>query len=496
MILSNLRIIIDKKTGTIENLISIHNGVEIQIDSQIYKFADSFVMPGFVDSHLHFFGLGETKLMPNFSECTCEDDMIDILKTTSFRRGEWIIGFGWNQEKFKDKKFPNKIPFDKAFPQTPVYLKRIDGHCALINSKAEKLAGITNETLSPYGGEIAKDDFGNPNGILIDSAMNLIENILPFYSKTQIGEIIEISENELIKLGVTEVYDMDFYPQLYEYFVENGDNFKIRINSFVKSQNNEWEGICKLPSHTKMWNLIGLKHYADGALGSRGALLIEKYSDATTNGLELLNEFEINKRTNFALKNNLSIAIHAIGDLANRYVLKVYSQYPENDGKLRVEHCQIINSADLEYLKYGNIICSVQPIHFVSDTNSNMAQSRLGEERMTDAYRWKTLLEVGGILVAGSDAPIESPNPFFGLEAFVNSTNLGELLTIDEALNAYIQTPHKIYKQNRGEVKIGSQADLIIIDRNFKENPKSISQTNVISSIINGNFVYIKGKIK
>lgn len=494
MILSKIRITIDNKTKKIINIQPINRGVEIQIGKTITKFAHkTFVMPGFVDSHIHFFGVGETNLIPNFSGCRNEDEMIDIIKSSNFRRGEWIIGFGWNQENFTSKRYPTKNLFDKAFPNTPIYLKRIDGHSALINSTAARKIGLTNKSKNPVGGVIEKDNNGDFTGILIDNAMELVHTKLPFYSNTQIKEIIAVSETILTKMGLTEVYDMDFYPELYSYFLENGNNFKMRINSFVKSQNDEWKGVCDVPKYSKMWKLIGFKHYLDGALGSRGASLIEPYSDLDTLGIDLLTPTEISEKTKFALDKKLSIAIHAIGDKANRVALNTYFNYPKHKRKLRIEHCQIINSMDLSYLKNRNIICSVQPIHYVSDTNSNMVQSRIGKKRLTDAYRWKSILQAGGILVAGSDAPIESANPFLGLTAFTQSNNKNELITIDEGLSAYITTPHKIYRRNRGKIEIGYDADIIVIDNNFIENQKSISNTNVLATIINGNFVFNNG---
>lgn len=497
MILSKIRITIDNKTRKIGDIKPIKSGVEVQLGNQIVKFPKNcHIMPGFVDSHIHFFGVGETYKMPNFSECHSEDDMIDIIKSSSFRRGEWIVGFGWNQEKFKNKQYPSKAPFDKAFPDTPIYLKRIDGHSALINSNAEKKVGISNKTKSPNGGIIQKDNNSDLTGILVDNAIELVQKKLPFYTEKQIEEIVEISETILTKMGITEVYDMDFYPELYNFFYTQGDKFNLRINSFVKSQNDEWKGICEVPSYKKNWRLIGYKHYLDGALGSRGASLIEKYSDADTFGIDLLTPEQVESKTRFALNSNLSIAIHAIGDKANRVALETYSKFPKFKNKLRIEHCQMINSNDLHYLIMGNIICSVQPIHYVSDTNSGMVQSRIGTDRMHDAYRWKSILQSGGILVAGSDAPIESPDPLLGIKSFTSSGNIGELLSINESLDAYITTPHKVYKKKRGKIEVGFDADFIIIDNNFLENQKSISKTNVLATIINGNFVFNSGNKK
>ncbi len=497
MILSKIRISIDSQTNKICKIEKINQGVEVQIGKSITSFpSGTFIMPGFVDSHIHFFGVGESNLLPNFSDCHSEDDMIDIIKCSSFRRGDWIVGFGWNQEKFPEKKYPNKTKFDKAFPNTPIYLKRIDGHSALINSAAARKTGINNNTINPFGGIIEKDQNGEFTGLLIDNAMELVQSKLPFYTNSQIKTIVESSQESLTKMGVTEVYDMDFYPELFECFFAHGTEFAIRINSFVKSQNDEWRGICELPQKSGLWQLIGYKHYLDGALGSRGASLLEKYSDADTNGIDLLSEDELETKARFALNQNLSIAIHAIGDKANRVALRTFSKFPTFKNKLRLEHCQMVNLHDLQLLKNENIICSVQPIHYVSDTNSYMAQSRIGFYRMSDAYRWKSLLDEGGILVAGSDAPIESANPFRGLEAFVNSQNIKELISIAQALDAYITTPHKIYNQNRGKIEIGYDADLIVIDNNFIDNQKSISDTNVLATIINGKFIFNNGHNK
>jgi hypothetical protein len=315
---------------------------------------------------------------------------------------------------------------------------------------------------------------------------------------------LDYSQQYLARLGITEVIDMDLEPRLIEHLKEfdNSEKLFIRVNSFVKAHNDEYEDFIQSPYSGKNFSVKGIKLYADGALGSRGAALKKPYYDMPDeHGLLLLDEKGMYQKIEKAIKKGFSIAIHSIGDRGAELVLNVYNkilcsdlvklihQRYEQTGEIpfRLEHCQVVASKDLPKFANGLIAASVQPIHYVSDTESGMAQKRLGEERMKDAYRWKSLAEVGGLLISGSDAPIESPNPFLGIHALVNSNRIEERLTLSEAIDAYALNPYKsLGMQNcRSQIKSGYDADFVVI----KES-NSIAETEVICTIANGKIIY------
>lgn len=511
------------KNGKIINLSSFKNGVQIINENETLTFPNSIALPGFVDSHLHFFGTGEVGLMPDFRNCRNEDEMIDKIKEKTFYRNNWIIGFGWNQELFEDKKFPNKDKFDKAFPDTPLFLRRIDGHSALLNSKALEILEISASSTSPVGGIIVKDKSGNPTGILIDNAMNLAIAKLPFYDNSQIYEIIEYAQNFLLSLGLTEIVDMDLDPYLIN-SLRNFDELRklhIFVNSFVKAQNKDYIKYIKAPFFGNNFSIIGTKFYADGALGSRGAALHEPYlDDVNGTGLLLINKTDFITKAINALEKGFAVAIHSIGDRATSFVLNSFeklikdnfnllSNFKEKQiSPLRIEHCQMIRTNDLIKAKELNsvqkIIASIQPIHFQSDFSSGMAQARIGIKRLEYSYPWKSLFDADFLVVSGSDAPIESPNPLLGIFNLIfNLNNTKQNISPEIALETYIDNAYKsIGALNRGAIEVDKIAnitilpdaflDLIYNKKNVNSNnmQKSFENLNVISTIVNGKSIY------
>jgi hypothetical protein len=520
MIFKNLKIYIQKnRLVKIEN---IDNGIEIVINKKKYKFHNSILMPSLMDSHLHFFGVGESGLMPDLRFCRDEDEMIDLLKGSSLYRGNWLMGFGWNQENFKNKEFPNKKKFDLAFPDTPIFIRRVDGHAALVNSSALKLANINKDTLDPLGGVILKDGADEPTGILIDNALDLIFQKLPVYDDTQIFEIFNFAQSFLIKAGLSQVIDMDLDPYLFDKLKQYDTNGKlsIKIHSFIKAQNDDFIRVINKPYFGKNYSVIGTKYYSDGAIGSRGASLYAPYFDADKEvGLLLFNENDFLQKISKSINLGFQVAVHSIGDAANGFVIDIFDKFISRNFDLikdfkqkgtfpfRIEHCQMIQDNDLQKLASINdkvqIINSIQPIHFVSDTLNNMAQSRIGEKRMKSAYRWKTLLQSNSLVVAGSDAPIESPNPFLGISSLISSKNQHELLDFDTALTMYTKNAFKSINQDFQEnyLQIGTEPNFNVVDENilvasnnfiasYPNNSifsKSIQDLNVKATIINGN---------
>lgn len=495
---------IEIEDGKIKRVFPSQAGVELNLDGNEIFFENCYVLPGLVDSHLHFFGIGEVSMMPDFRNCCSEAEMIDLIKQKTFKRGDWIVGFGWNQENFPENRYPIKSYFDEAFPVTPIFLKRIDGHSALINSKAAEILNLNEHSIPPSGGIIQKNSDGSLNGILIDTAMDIVLNSLPFYDREQVFSILNYSQNYLSELGLTEIIDMDLEPRLIEYLKEFDSlgNLVIRVNSFVKAHNDEYIDFIEKPYSGKNFSVKGIKLYADGALGSRGAALKNEYADMENEfGLLLIETDLMKKKIESALDKGFSVAVHSIGDRGSELVLKVFNSILcsyriksiqkrfEQTGEypFRLEHCQVISESDLSGFANGLIAASVQPIHFLSDTENGMAQKRLGIYRMSDAYRWKSLSLSGGLLLSGSDAPIESPNPFLGISALVDSKERSENLSLDEAIETYCLNPHKSLGNhlNRGKIASGFNADLTVIRMS-----QNISESEVLCTIVEGKIIY------
>jgi predicted amidohydrolase YtcJ len=492
MIYNNIKI--ELRNGVISDISTSEGKIVLIIDEQIHIFEEASLSFGFIDSHLHFFGIGEVALMPNFQTCNSESEMIDLLKSQPFYRGDWLVGFGWNQENLPDAKFPTKDLFDNAFPDTPIFLRRIDGHSALINSAAARILGINDQSVFDRTGFIHKNEAGVFTGLLIDGAMTSVLDKIPLYSPEQIYKILDYSQNLLLNLGITEVVDMDFNPLLFQFFKKYDEDgkFIIKIHSFIQAQDDYWLKINDLPYKGNNWNIIGIKLYMDGAIGSRSAALLEEYSDDPNNfGLLLHDNTSLSNKISQAFSRNLQVAIHSIGDRATKIILETINTYPnEIILPIRIEHSQIIDQYDYHFFNNPNIIASVQPIHYVSDTINGMAQKRLGTLRVDNAYPWKSLLINGSTMVAGSDAPIESPNPFFGIDALINSARHSELVSINQAIDSYIDIPYKLLHNTLPSLNIGSSPNIVILDSSFK-NTKSIANTKVLAVIINGILIKI-----
>lgn len=487
------KLTIEIENKKIKNITPNDFGVEIISNNQSNKFNNCFAMSSFVDSHCHLWGLGMKKLGLDFTHCESQEDCIQKLIENPYSRGGWIVGRGWNQEKWINKILPEKSALDEHFDAVPVCLTRIDGHAIWVNSLALRLAKIDKFSPNPEGGSIIKDKSGEPTGLLIDNAMNLVEKIIPQFNNDELERFILQGISDCISFGITEVHDMDVpFNQIPIYRKLNDANkLKINISSYLAAQNDEYERLNLLPESKKNLNILGVKFYADGALGSRGAALRFNYNDSNHNGLLMIKEDTLFNKSEKAINLGFQIATHAIGDLANYTVLQTYKNirdsYPE--AILRIEHAQIIQPNDLDLFLENSIIPSVQSIHFVSDIK--MAPIRLGEKRFVhNGYPWKAFIERGIELIAGSDFPIESPNPFLGIDAFINRNkyfNYSELksISLEDALKSYTLNPRKVTNTSNRTLEVGNIADFIIIDNNFDDN-NTIKESKVISTYIDG----------
>jgi len=499
-------IVVDR--GIIRRIKKTPGKVVIISDNTVVEFPNAWIYPGFVDSHGHMLGLGQKLSSLNFESCKSSKDCVQKALNYKEYRSGWVLGRGWNQENWVDKTYPTKEMLDEVFPDLPVSLVRIDGHAAWVNSKALYLANIDKNTPNPQGGAIIRDAVGNPSGILIDNAMNLISKFIPTKSEIEIEELILKADTELLQCGITEVHDMDVRPGLLPVFnkLDEAEKLGVKIQSYVQGQENEWLGEKVEVSYGKKHNIIGVKFYADGALGSSGAALLEPYSDEPENsGLLLLSEAELIDKAGKAIDAGFDIAVHAIGDAANRLVLNAFKKLKETgratrDTILRIEHAQMVHPMDVKIFSEQQIFAAIQPIHCLSD--AVMARKRTGG-RIDYSYPWQTLLSSGAIIAGGSDFPIESHNPLMGIDAFVNRIPFGEKTTwvgserlnVEDALAAYTINAHQLSgnEQVRGKIEVGREADFTLLDKDITKVDKSeILEARVLATIINGQIKYIK----
>lgn len=481
-------------------------GVSIITEHQRYDFPGAHVFPGFVDSHAHIVGLGMKLRDVALYEAASEQACLDILRNITPNRGDWILGMGWNQELWETHQYPDNTLLNELFPTTPVYLRRADGHAAWVNKAALLIAGITAETPNPDGGSIVKNSTGIPTGILVDNAMDLIAKHIPQPSIDEIKQYIQTSLHTCASVGITEIHDMDVPPEYIEIYREMAEQglLPCRVQTWVRGQHNEWQTYGTLPAVGEFQQTIGVKFYSDGALGSRGALLLEDYSDDPGNkGLALITHQDLYTKCKDAIETGFHVCTHAIGDAANRMVIDVYEQLRSegiatDDVLLRIEHTQILHPDDVQRLQQNNLIASVQPIHCSSD--AYMAEKRLSE-RCAYAYPWQTLLNHNIAICAGSDFPIESHNPLLGIYCFctrypfhsVTSWYPNEVITREHALSAYTTWAHRAADMNykRGMLQSGYDADLVVWDRDLITcSIEELVQAKVLATFTAGRCVY------
>lgn len=473
------------------------------------------LIPGLIDAHGHILSYGLSLLRADLVNSSSEQDAIN--KTLAYAKANagltWIQGRGWNQTQWPSNAFPSAKSLDKIFPDQPVWLKRVDGHAGWANSKAMALAGITKATLSPEGGDIIRDENGEPTGVFIDNAMALIDNgIAPLTMKQQ-KQVLVKAMDSLASYGLTSVHDAGIDSNNITAFKELSQEgeMSIRINAMLYLPSNNWQQTLaagQYQSNDDMFTFNSVKIQADGALGSRGAALIEDYSDHPGHKGLLLNtpkEFEYLVKT--AMQQGFQVNSHAIGDNANKLVLDTYEkQIKASKSKQlrhRVEHAQVLRLADIPRFAKLDIIASMQATHATSD--KNMAQDRLGKERILGAYAWRKLLNANAVIAAGSDFPVESPNPFYGLHASItrqdhnNSPQGGwfaeEKMTPLEAFRSF--TVDAAYSGHQeeiiGSLATGKKADFVLLEQNLFEMPEQdIWQMAVEKTWVNGKLVYQK----
>jgi predicted amidohydrolase YtcJ len=453
------------------------------------------VIPGLIDAHLHLAGIGESLENLDLRGVATPAEALQRVGEAAAKSapGGWILGRGWDQNLWPGAEFPTAAMLDAVSGDHPVSLKRVDGHVLWVNSKALEAAGITRLTPNPAGGKILHDAGSNqPSGILLDDAMALVEAKIPKATPQTVQRRIETAGRELLAVGITSVHDAGIEPQdiaLYMKMVEEG-SLPVRVYAMLGGSNR------KLPDYFPREPLIGygdrrftfraLKLGVDGALGSRGAALLEPYSDDPKNsGILTMPGEQLEQLGRQAAQKGFQMCVHAIGDRANRTALDrleaALAAVPAKDPRWRIEHAQILAPEDLPRFAKIGIIASMQPTHATSDMP--WVPARLGPDRLAGAYAWRSMLDSGAQVAFGSDAPIESWNPFKGLFAAVTRQDEAmqpeggwlpeQRLTREEALRAFtVGAAYAAFEENeKGSLSAGKLADLVVLDRDYFQVP-------------------------
>lgn len=463
------------------------------------------VYPGFIDPHCHFLGYG---LSLNEVDLTGTKSFNEVAGRVKIHANEtnsyWIIGRGWDQNDWADKTFPDKSMLDTHFPDRPVVLYRIDGHAALINSKAIELASIANQT-NVEGGEVVEEN-GEPTGILIDNAVNLIKKIIPMPSPNEIEQGLLEAQEKCFAVGLTSVHDAGLDAGEINIIdsLQKGGKLNIRIFAMLNPSGENFDAYLRKGKYkTDKLNVSSIKLYADGALGSRGARLIEPYSDdPSTNGLFISSAEFLREMSLLADSAGYQVCTHCIGDGANREILQLYGEIlkEKNDKRWRIEHAQIVHPDDIPLFGEFSIIPSIQSTHATSDMY--WAEDRLGK-RIAYAYPYHRLLGQNGWLPNGSDFPIESINPILGFYAAFTRQDLSgypeggfqpdDSLSREEAIKAMtIWAAKSAFEENeKGSLETGKFADFVILDRDIMEvAPSEVKNARVTNCYVDGKKVY------
>jgi len=467
------------------------------------------VFPGFIDAHCHFYSYGLGLLQrADLTGTTSFDEILGIVKKhhetySSF----WIEGRGWDQNDWENKEFPTREKLDLLFPDNPVLLTRIDGHAAIVNSKALELAGI-NKNTHIEGGKIIIEN-GVLTGVLVDNAIDLVSKIIPEPNDEQIARALLAAQKNCFRVGLTGVHDAGLDNRVIHIIDSLQKNGSLRMKIYTMlspTKENFTSWVEKGPYKTGKLNVRSIKLYADGALGSRGARMIAEYTDDPGNsGLILTTPESLRHFCQKAFENNYQVCTHAIGDSANRMMLEIYSEFlkDKNDRRWRIEHCQIVAPEDFILFRDFSIVPSVQPTHATSDMY--WATERVGAERIKGAYAYRKLLLQNGWLALGTDFPIENISPLYTFYAAVERKDLKgwpeggfqpeNALTREEALKGMtIWAAMAGFEENeKGSLEPGKAADFIILEKDIMKIPGSeIPQVKVLNAFIDGEEVFLR----
>jgi len=473
------------------------------------------IVPGLIDAHVHLMGLGRSLLQANLIGAPSKDAVMDTLKAfaADLPEGAWLQGRGWDQNDWPSAGFPTRQDLDAAFPDRPIYLERVDGHAGWVNTAAiEQTVGM--ETLQgmddPEGGSIRRDDDGVPTGILIDAAAGLVTNEIPEYSNERLDDALRRALDRTAQHGLTSVHDAGVSRadvERYQRFIAE-DRFPVRMYAMIGGRGDTFDYFCRegtIATGDRL-RVQSVKLYVDGALGSRGAALLDDYSDDAGNrGLLMKQPDVLRQDVMDAVRCGFQVNIHAIGDRGNRVTLDAYEAAFDSlgtgIGRHRVEHAQILHLDDLPRFADMDVIASMQPTHATSDMP--WAGDRLGDDRLEGAYAWRSLEQSGAHLAFGSDFPVEDVDPIEGFHAAVtrqDADNLPEggwlpqeTVSRETALHAFtLGAAYAAFQEQEiGSFEAGKKADFVILSQDIMQVPdEDLLDTQVIATYIDGRPVY------
>jgi predicted amidohydrolase YtcJ len=449
------------------------------------------VLPGLVDAHAHVLGYGLLQSQLNLAGVQSVEEAASRIAEYAERkpRARWILGRGWNQVLWPVKTFPNAKDIDNVVPDRPVWLRRIDGHAGWANSAAMNIAGIDADTPDPVGGKIIRDANGRATGIFIDKAMDLIEAHEPQIDKSDMRAAISAATETLLAEGITGVHDAGINVTNAEVYVSMADDGQLDLRIYAMTAGAD-DALDAIGEPIRAYggdrlDIAAVKLVSDGALGSRGAAMIEPYSDDPENrGLPFWTQAELDAMVEKANGMGFQVGIHAIGDLGNRMALDAFERVQGGKPsplRNRIEHAQIMTLDDIPRLAELGVIASIQATHATSDMN--MAEDRVGPERILGGYAWRRMLDAGVVVANGSDFPVELSNPFHGLYATVTRQSRDglpaggwysdQVLTRAEALHSFTLAPAFAARQEDrlGSLEPGKWADFIVVDRDYFKVP-------------------------
>jgi hypothetical protein len=467
------------------------------------------VIPGLIDSHGHVRGLGTALETLDLRGMQSEQAIAEKVRAAAkdAKPGEWILGRAWDQNLWAAKAFPTAASISGAAPHNPVALTRVDGHAVWVNDKALQMADVNAATKDPQGGRVMRDASGRPTGVFLDNAKGLVERKIPGATQEQIERRLLRALQECARLGITTVHDagveqadIDGYKAL----IAKGQ-MPIRAYAMVRGPSGStldaW--LAKGPEIGDYLTVRSIKLVADGALGSRGAAMIEPYSDDPGNkGLLILDRATIRGVAEKAIARGFQVNTHAIGDAANRAALDAYGDVLKgtNEKRFRVEHAQVVAPEDFAKFKQYSVIASIQSTHATSDMP--WAETRLGPERVKGAYAWQTFLKLGVHITDGSDFPVESPNPIWGLYSAISRHDRdgkpaggwypNQKMTREEALKSWtIDGAYAAFEEKKkGSLEVGKVADFLMLSGDVMTMPEiGIWKTRVTMTVVGGKIV-------
>ncbi|MBL9079938.1 MAG: amidohydrolase [Planctomycetes bacterium] len=477
------------------------------VDAQRIELPDSaFVLPGLQDAHGHLLGLGaalaEVDLVgtASFAEVVARA----AAKAATLPKGQWVLGRGWDQNDWPDTAMPTHAALSAAVPDHPVWLVRIDGHAGLVNRRALDDAGITRDSAAPTGGEILRSAAGEPTGVLVDAAMALVAPPPP--TDAQVRERLLAAHDACLAHGLTCVHDAGVSAAVLEQMVALHRQGRWQLRTYVMLDPDERALIQRGPWQTPDGRIVvrAVKAYADGALGSRGAVLLEPYSDRPGwKGLLLRTTAGVRELGQLCAEHGMQLCVHAIGDGANRAVLDGYSTIAVDGGlaerRFRIEHAQIVAADDFARFRELGVLPSMQPVHLTSDMP--WAPQRLGPDRVLRAYAWTRFHALGVVVPFGSDFPVESVDPRRGLYAAVTTRapaggpplRPDQRLSREQALRGFtLHAAHAMFAERQlGTIELGKIADLTVFDRDLRTcSDDELLQARVLLTVVAGQVVY------